>query len=347
MISQYRLLFPVELIPQGAKVLLYGAGKTGKHYLQQLLMTGYCNIVGIIDKKYQEFSSYVVPVYPIDKVQNLEFDFIVIAMQGQTYNKEIISDLNKFGVPSSKIIYMGQREDVPYSKTVESEDQFFERDFSLESGERSTAKTIGEVRNDHLVRYQMVADFLEEACNQQSEMMGLDCFCGTGYGSAIIAERLPEVHILSVDGSEESTTFGNKYFPQNRVWRTSKIWPFGLPRNSFDFVVSFESIEHVPDGEKMIETLVGAIKPGGFFFCSVPNARVNSLELNRNVFHHKHWKSEDIEKILSESMTIINKYGQDMFYFENGIKCGVMPPEEMILKENHEGAVLVYICKKG
>lgn len=346
MSTQYRLLFPFELVPPKSRILLYGAGHTGKHYLKQLLMTKYCQVVGILDKSYEKYESLVLPAYPPEKVRDIEFDYIVIAMQSTTYNHEIIAFLNNLGVPKEKILYRGQREDVSYLRNGGTDEAVFERDFSLESGERSTAKTMDGVRADHLRRYEKAAEFLENAYVPPQRTFGLDCFCGTGYGSKILAEALPETNILSIDGSEEAVVFGNKYFPHEHVWRTAKVWPFALPREHFDFAVSFESIEHVPDGESLIAELASSLKPGGYFFCSVPNGKVNSLKLNKNEFHYRDWTSEEFETVLAKNMTILEKYGQDMFLFENGLKVGLRKPEEMLLKKEQEGAVLVYICQK-
>lgn len=45
-----------------------------------------------------------------------------------------------------------------------------------------------------------------------------------------------------------------------------------LPAASFDVVCLWHVIEHIPRPRVVLEALLGSLKPGGLFFCEVPNA---------------------------------------------------------------------------
>ena len=43
-----KYLFPFELIPQNAIILIYGAGELGQVYFKQILLTKYCKVLGFV-----------------------------------------------------------------------------------------------------------------------------------------------------------------------------------------------------------------------------------------------------------------------------------------------------------
>ena len=111
--GDYRYLFPYEKIPSGSRVLIYGAGDVGHDYLTQILMTGYCECIGFLDRAYDKCPSAVVPIFPPEAVADINFDYVVIAMKTAVYVESIRRTLEQYGVPSEKIVYVGARKQVP------------------------------------------------------------------------------------------------------------------------------------------------------------------------------------------------------------------------------------------
>lgn len=97
-------LFPFERIPQGADVVIYGNGNVGKQYCKQVQMTSYCNIVAILDKREEE--GVLVP----SEIQNLDYDYIVIAIANKKVMIEIVAMLRAWNVEEDKIICELERE---------------------------------------------------------------------------------------------------------------------------------------------------------------------------------------------------------------------------------------------
>ena len=77
-----------------------------------------------------------------------------------------------------------------------------------------------------------------------------------------------------------------------------KLFPFKLKKNIFDFIISLESIEHIEDDHTFIDTLVAALKPNGILILSTPNEEKQSLKLNPNKFHYRHYITKDMIKKL-------------------------------------------------
>ena len=102
--NKYEYLFPFEKIPQGTKILIYGAGDVGQEYLQQMMMTGYCEVVGFIDRNWDKYAKMIVPIYPVVQIPEVSYDYIVIAMKTFVYIKNVMQGLYDLHVKAEQII---------------------------------------------------------------------------------------------------------------------------------------------------------------------------------------------------------------------------------------------------
>ncbi len=93
-------LFPFHCVPQGARVVLYGAGKVGKAYHDELDRIPYCDVVLWVDKGKKETG-----VLPVEALLNADYDFVVIAVKNSLLIQNIRIDLIKMGVPENKIVW--------------------------------------------------------------------------------------------------------------------------------------------------------------------------------------------------------------------------------------------------
>jgi SAM-dependent methyltransferase len=222
-----------------------------------------------------------------------------------------------------------------------------ERDFSLHSGERQTAEALDGIRCDHRARYEKAADTIRNQFSDTESLFGLDIFCGTGYG-AFLVNQLLGCSVLGIEGSSEAVTFANEHFPGKNLYYVYKRFPFELPSSIFDFVLCYESLEHVEDDGALLQNMAQTLKPRGFLFISVPNEAINSLSRNPNRFHFRHYHHKDITGRLSASfnLEIISWYGQNVYRMNEGVVCGLLDDTEMKLIEKSEGQFNVYVCRK-
>lgn len=68
-------LFPFELIPKDSRIIIYGAGRVGFDYLQQMKHSNYVNVVGVVDINPDEKKN----VMSVRMLNELDFDYIVLA----------------------------------------------------------------------------------------------------------------------------------------------------------------------------------------------------------------------------------------------------------------------------
>jgi SAM-dependent methyltransferase len=101
----------------------------------------------------------------------------------------------------------------------------------------------------------------------------LDIACGEGYGSAALL-RAGATRVTGIDVSEDACRHARrKYGIEARVGNAEAI-PF--PSASVDAVVSFETIEHVPDAARFLDECQRVLRPGGILVLSTPNKDVYS-----------------------------------------------------------------------
>jgi 2-polyprenyl-3-methyl-5-hydroxy-6-metoxy-1,4-benzoquinol methylase len=165
------------------------------------------------------------------------------------------------------------------------------KDYSLKSGERYASLDLNLIGGDHLWRYQYIANRMAE---QNRSLFGADIFCGAGYGAMLMSQQL-NASILAIDGSAEAIDTANKKLNAPNVIFAAKLFPFELPEETFDFIASLESMEHVKDFETFFWTLAKALKKGGRLFISAPNENV--WPYTDYFWHYKHFKPNEVREL--------------------------------------------------
>lgn len=166
----------------------------------------------------------------------------------------------------------------------------------LNSGERQVALNIKDIRKDHTARYKYALGHINE--NDRV----LDCACGVGYGSYLISNSIPSSFVCGLDISEEAVCFANNHYKtENNKFTCSNIFDSPIDEASFDTVVSFETLEHVKEDKLLLKIFNNALKVGGLLILSTPNEEFLQFSKKRFPYHVKHYKPEELQKILSES----------------------------------------------
>ena len=151
----------------------------------------------------------------------------------------------------------------------------FAHDMLREAGVRSDA---------HLVRYQLAASLIRPGDTV------FVAACGLGYGSHILAGLSPAARVTGIDLSDWAVDYAKRNYGSDRVDFICGSLPNVLndvPEGSVDFVVSFETLEHVPDPVALLAAFVQVLKPGGRIFLSVPNDWADETGEDPNP-HHLH-----------------------------------------------------------
>jgi SAM-dependent methyltransferase len=99
----------------------------------------------------------------------------------------------------------------------------------------------------------------------------LDVACGTGYGAQLLK---PHARVSGVDRDEEAVKLA-----RSRVGGTflvGEVPPIPFSDNAFDFVVCFETVEHISHDDEFIREIGRVLRPGGQLLISTPNMAVSA-----------------------------------------------------------------------
>lgn len=95
----------------------------------------------------------------------------------------------------------------------------------------------------------------------------LEAGCGVGAQTVIIGRKNPNIHLTSIDISEESLTMAKNRCTKSGVLNVEFFQAdiFNLPfeENSFDHVLVCFVLEHLPDPQEALHKLKKILKPGG------------------------------------------------------------------------------------
>ena len=160
--------------------------------------------------------------------------------------------------------------------------------------------------NEHLARYTFAARL---AAGKKV----LDAGCGTGYGSAVLAQRAASV--TGLDIAPEAIAYAREnYGASGALFVEGSCLAMPLPEAAFDLVVSFEVIEHLADWKAFLGECKRVLAPGGVLLLSTPN-REYYLEARRrsgpNPFHTHEFDYDELSSVLAALFSQVHVYVQN------------------------------------
>ena len=120
----------------------------------------------------------------------------------------------------------------------------------------------------------------------------LEIGTGTGYGIDIIAPHAE--HFTTLD-KFRSPDLGE--LPTNVEFVEATVPPLPFADESFDYVVSFQVIEHIRRDKAFVAEVHRVLKPGGRFIVSTPN---RPMSLTRNPWHVREYTAAQLRELLAE-----------------------------------------------
>ena len=132
----------------------------------------------------------------------------------------------------------------------------------------------------------------------------LEIGTGSGYGIEIISEKADE--FVTVDKHNENIQLAEGE-GKNVKFLQMKVPPFkGIYDESFDFVISFQVIEHIKNDKAFVKEVARVLKPGGKFVVTTPNKK---MSLTRNPWHVREYLVGELENLLLLDFKKVEKQG--------------------------------------
>lgn len=167
------------------------------------------------------------------------------------------------------------------------------------------AGTLSPYWGEHAARYHFALEFVEKA-------RVLDIACGTGYGTAILAETAKFVAGVDVDPEAAKTARKECGDKASILLASGLDLPF--PDASFDVVTSFETLEHLHDRSTFVSELARILKPKGKLILSTPNA-IYTQPVNgkpSNPFHVHEYTPDELREEIEQHFAIERLLGQTL-----------------------------------
>ena len=147
----------------------------------------------------------------------------------------------------------------------------------------------------------------------------LEIGTGSGYGIELLSSKADK--FLTIDKFESQVGAEASKNIENVDFRQMNVPPLtGLDDNQFDFVVSFQVIEHIKKDNDFVKEIHRVLKPGGKFIHSTPNKK---MSLSRNPWHIREYTVGELADLLSVVFSSVDKkgvFGNDIamkYYEEN------------------------------
>ena len=129
----------------------------------------------------------------------------------------------------------------------------------------------------------------------------LEIGTGTGYGIEIVAPHASS--FLTLDKIEPAGE--RPPFPHVEM-RQAVVPPLDLPSGSFDYVISFQVIEHIKHDMELVREVHRVLRPGGKFILTTPNIR---MSLTRNPWHVREYNPDQLRNLLGSAFASVEALG--------------------------------------
>lgn len=158
---------------------------------------------------------------------------------------------------------------------------------------------------EHEVRYQFAGKYV-------SSKSVLDLASGNGVGTEYLM-RTGAAMCIGIDCEASAVRYARQHYSgPNFVVSDALQTP--LAAESIDVVVSFETIEHLPNPADFVAECHRVLKPGGLLICSTPNHLVCRWIVGPNPYHISEMTPRQFCALMS-GFQQLEFYGQDFRVF--------------------------------
>ncbi|MFH1229780.1 MAG: methyltransferase domain-containing protein, partial [Candidatus Aenigmatarchaeota archaeon] len=164
----------------------------------------------------------------------------------------------------------------------------------------------------HRFSYKWTKDYFHKG----DRLLDIGCL----FGSYLDFFKDSKVELHGLDIYENIMEDNKKKFPKMK-FHTASILDMPLPSNYFDAVTLWETIEHIPEGteSRAFKEVRRIMKKGSHLFVSTPHYNMKSIALDflQIIFKkHRHYKKEDIVKLIEKSGFKVEKVEYHGKYLE-------------------------------
>ena len=162
---------------------------------------------------------------------------------------------------------------------------------------------------NHHQRYAFAADLLRA----ERVSAVLDAACGVGYGSRFLGETGAQV--VGVDRDAGALAIARSKFAHANVKFLEDDCQqlANVGSTPFDAIVSFETLEHLPQPSRFLDRCYAVLKPSGLLVISTPNGYLREGSAKKQwEYHEKEYSAHELVSLLQAAgFCDVRLWGQD------------------------------------
>jgi ubiquinone/menaquinone biosynthesis C-methylase UbiE len=176
------------------------------------------------------------------------------------------------------------------------------------TGERFTPECEREIWYEHIHRYAFAARLCKGA-------NVLDAACGEGYGAALLSDKARSVTGVDLDESTISHATRRYREHENLKFQVADCTKLPFEDDSFDVIVSFETLEHLESQDTLIADFRRVLSPSGFLLLSCPDkAEYSDKRGFQNEFHVRELYRDQLQQLISSQFPVCRLMGQKLMF---------------------------------
>lgn len=169
----------------------------------------------------------------------------------------------------------------------------------LQTAERVSQKD----HSDNYVFQRSLLAYLEAAKLISGKV--LEIGTGSGYGVNIIAPHTDE--FVTIDKYQTGVADEAPAGKSNVTFLQMNVPPLhDISSGSFDFVITFQVIEHIQEDDIFLQEISRVLKSGGKLIVTTPNKK---MSLTRNPWHVREYTVQELEKLLLTCFRKVQQLG--------------------------------------
>ncbi len=156
---------------------------------------------------------------------------------------------------------------------------------------KTTEITSAEITSDNPVHQRLLFPYVEAAKIVSGNV--LEIGCGWGRGLQLLTQAAD--HYTGIDKNEELIASLQKAYPQSTFIQANIPPLAGLADNTFDYIVTFQVIEHIENDDLFIKEAYRVLKPGGKLLLTTVN---KTFSLTRNPWHVREYLADELKNLI-------------------------------------------------
>ncbi|RYF78249.1 MAG: class I SAM-dependent methyltransferase [Cytophagaceae bacterium] len=167
---------------------------------------------------------------------------------------------------------------------------------------KTTEITSADIASDNPVHQRLLFPYIEAATIVSGNV--LEIGCGWGRGLHLLTEAADKY--TGIDKNAELIDSLGKAYPK-ATFIQANIPPLStLPDSTFDYIVTFQVIEHIENDDLFVKECYRVLKPGGQLLLTTVN---KTFSLTRNPWHVREYVADELKNLMRKYFPTVETRG--------------------------------------